>query len=1257
MRLRKAWLRYLVYALLGLALLAAGAVWLVRGETGLGWVAGWAQGASGGHLRLEAVQGRLVGPIRVGVLTWETETRRIRVSNLFLDWRPRELAQHRRLEVTRLAADEVLVEEIRPDPEPAKPPETLALPVALSLPQVTVTRLTVVKGGKRLAFQDLELALDKPAHTYRLALTHLASPWGRLAGRLELADQTPYALHAQAELEQPDQYRVAAQAGGELGRIRVQAKADQPLILEAQALVTPFAPLPLESAQARAESVNPRQFQAAWPIADLNLTADFKLLPDGRISGELVAKNRQPGPVDKERLPLVGLTGRFTGDQTDLALADLRLDLGPGGGLEGDGHWRGERLSLDLTTANLNPAALHSRLRPLRLAGGFELVASRDEQTLLARLRHDAYALDLDLGLKDLLLRVAAARLAAPQGELSAQGQVGLAGNQAFDLNGRMQHFNPASFGDFPAADLNARLTAKGQLTPKPRGSLEFRFDPSQLRGQPLAGQGRLVLEVDRLADSRVNLDLAENHLRLQGAFGRPGDKLAWQVDATRLDRFDARLRGQLTGEGSLSGTLAAPDVQLQASARDLAWAGDWVLARLEAKGRLEQGLDGPLEIDAQLSGLRGQGVRLDTASLKGGGTRSSHRLQASARGRMDANEGGDKGASLVDARAVLAGGWRDGQWSGQVRELENKGRHALFLHAPADLTLAPEHVNIARMALDYAGARLTLASLDWSPDRLASKGSVTGLRVARAMQLWSIPRNLWRGGIRLGGDWDLSLGATANGRASLWREAGDVTITTDPAVALELDNLRLDLAARDNALSADLAASGATLGILEVRAQSRLSRSDGVWGLAGNAPLGGEVVFGLPSLAWLAPFIDRSGNLVLAGAASARLDLGGTLASPRLGGDLAGEDMRLDWPAVGLKFKDGSIAAHLENDRLDLSRFQVMAGEGLLSAQGTAALRGDQAALDLTWRADKLQALSRPDRQLTVSGKGRVAVTGRQVELRGDLRADQALLELPKAETLTRSDDVVVLGRQGSVAQSTPLTVALDLGLDLGDNFILKGRGLDAQLAGKLRVRAAPRSQPRVTGTVKVAKGSYSAYGQRLTIERGVVDFQGLLDNPGLDILAMRRNQDVAAGVALTGTALAPRAQLVSEPEVPDTEKLSWLVLGRGTETASSVDLNLLTAAASALLAAGDSVSLQARIARQTGLDEVGLKGSGELENTVLTLGKRLSAKAYLTYEQGLTGVGNLVKLNYTLSRRWSVQAQTGRETAVDLFYTLGFD
>ena len=213
------------------------------------------------------------------------------------------------------------------------------------------------------------------------------------------------------------------------------------------------------------------------------------------------------------------------------------------------------------------------------------------------------------------------------------------------------------------------------------------------------------------------------------------------------------------------------------------------------------------------------------------------------------------------------------------------------------------------------------------------------------------------------------------------------------------------------------------------------------------------------------------------------------------------------------------------------------------------------------------------------------------------------------------------------------------------------------------MRVRTAGGRAPRVNGGIRVVDGTgtYKAYGQNLTIERGVLTFSGPYDNPSLNILAVRKRPEgeqltetnVEAGVQVRGTALSPVAKLVSTPTVPDSEKLSWLVLGHGMEGTSGNEAGVLSAAAGALLGGSGGGGFQERLANSLGVDELGLSQAKGLESTVVTVGKKISSRAYLSFEQGATTASSLVKLRYKLNPRITLQFQTGTNTALDVLYS----
>jgi translocation and assembly module TamB len=193
---------------------------------------------------------------------------------------------------------------------------------------------------------------------------------------------------------------------------------------------------------------------------------------------------------------------------------------------------------------------------------------------------------------------------------------------------------------------------------------------------------------------------------------------------------------------------------------------------------------------------------------------------------------------------------------------------------------------------------------------------------------------------------------------------------------------------------------------------------------------------------------------------------------------------------------------------------------------------------------------------------------------------------------------------------------------------------------------------------------GKYAAYGQQLSIDRGILTFNGPYDNPALNILAVRKlaegavpsETNVEAGVEVRGSALAPVAKLVSTPSVPDSEKLSWLVLGHGLEGTSGNEAGVLSAAAGALLG-GKGGGFTSRLANALGVDELGLSQGKGLESTVVTVGKRISSRVYLAFEQGATTASSLVKLRYKVNPRITLQFQTGTNTALDVLYSWAFD
>ena len=520
-----------------------------------------------------------------------------------------------------------------------------------------------------------------------------------------------------------------------------------------------------------------------------------------------------------------------------------------------------------------------------------------------------------------------------------------------------------------------------------------------------------------------------------------------------------------------------------------------------------------------------------------------------------------------------------------------------------------------------------------------------------------------WGGDLRIGGSIDVQ--ATPENfklAASLQRDSGDLQVTDpdDPKnpQRLGLVDLRLGLSARDGNWRLTQTISGGNLGRLEGE-QGLTAPPAAMWPPA-SAAVDGKIDLKVAQLGnwgrWLPAGWRLSGQL----DTTARIT--GQLGAPELSGELVGRNLAVRNLLQGVDWHDAQLRVRLDGSTARVETASVRAGDGQLGATGEIAL-GAAPRLDLNITADRFAALQRVDRRVVASGTARLQLDATSTLLTGQVRADEGRFDFSQSDApgladdvdVQRPEDAAARERAAAAARSQRRTV-LDLRADLGPAFTLKGRGLATRLAGELRL-TSPANKLAINGVIRAEDGNYAAYGQKLQVDRGLITFIGVADNPRLDIEATRPDlEDVRVGVIVTGTAQAPRVRLFSEPAMSDTDKLSWLLLGRASDGLGRTDLALLQRAAYALLAGeSDSPSLIERI----GLDELSVRqnDSGDTRETVVSLGKQLSRRWYVGYERSLNAAAGTWQLIYRAAKRFTLRAQSGTENALDLIWTWRWD
>jgi translocation and assembly module TamB len=497
---------------------------------------------------------------------------------------------------------------------------------------------------------------------------------------------------------------------------------------------------------------------------------------------------------------------------------------------------------------------------------------------------------------------------------------------------------------------------------------------------------------------------------------------------------------------------------------------------------------------------------------------------------------------------------------------------------------------------------------------------------------------------------------STLQGHLDIRREQGDAQINVTPrtlwrplglsqfGMRVEIKNARLTL--RGGVESSDY-------GKISVEGETSLNVPEGT--AIDDWPLTLRVQGDVPDLSKLAPLIGE--GIQLTGHLQLNAQHSGTFKKPVYHGTMTGSNLSLNDAGAGVMFSDGEVRFVLSDQKVVIERFIFKGGRGEMTMTGDVDLHEGKPRARLEVKANRLRLIRRPDMTLVVTGKADLSYDEQGVSLLGNLRTNYGSIQYRDSDVPGLSDDVVVLGEQPQTSGVDLANVQFDV--DLGRNFRFRGYGIDTKLVGTLKLRARPNQALTAYGNVRAEEGTYRAYGQRLDIRRGIITFLGALENPTLDILAIRENSSVDAGVAVTGTAMRPNVVLYSNPSMTTNETLSWLLFDHGTENMDKGDAAILFQLMNNVLAGGTGTTLTEEIFGGV-IDQINVV-AGQMEDgtttQIVTVSKRLGKNLSIGLDKSLNGLQDAVRLTWRLSRKWSIMSRFGvDDSTMDARYSISF-
>ncbi|KEX92963.1 hypothetical protein HA62_16280 [Pseudomonas putida] len=1220
-------LKITLLAVLAMLMLVVLTVATVLGTaTGSRWALGFVPGLS-----LDNFQGRLGGQWSADHVLWQQDTSRVELDKVIFAWSPLCLTRMT-LCIGQLKADRVSL-QLPPDAQeessgPISLPD-LKLPLALELGDIQVGSL-LFNGSEQL--KGLQLAAHWTANGLQIDSVQLQRDELslHLSGLLQPTGNWPLKAEGKLTLPAPGSgpWALALKIDGDLLKT-LNLKADSSGYLSGQ-LTGQLQPL-VENLPATLR-ISADGFKPSADLPDTLQLNQLELTGAGDLKNgyQLVGKATLPaeqGPVG------LALQGKVDANGAQIAALDLTANDKQSLKLTGQLDWS-KGLSADAKVAwldfpwhRLYPLIDEPQVALRSFNGDVSYTDGKYLGHFDAALDGPAGAFSLTSPFAGDLTKIYLQQIQLVAGQGKAEGHLnlqfadGIAWDTALDLSA----IDPAYWVAELPGTLAGPLRSKGEMKNETL-SLSADLDlKGKLRGQPAVLQAKADGSGEQWNLKALQIRLGDNSINGKGSLQQ---KLTGQIDIklARLAQLWPQLRGQINGRVDVAGTLKAPQGKLGLQGTQLAFQDN----RLQSLN-LDATLDSAqrAKIDLKGSGIQAGDTSLGTLTASGQGDIKNQKLSLDLQGPKL------KLALGLDG-ALDKGNWRGRLASGDIQA----GGQDWKLQGPAKLErLADGKINFG--AHCWASGPASLCGED---QRLMPEPKLRyHLKQfpIDSLAQW-LPKDFaWQG--RLNADVQLDLPASGpNGVISIDASGGTLRVREkDQWLDFPYQTLKLTSQLTPKRIDTELDFVGGKLGELRVQAQ--------INPLPKNKPMTGTFRLNGLDVSVARPFVPMVEKL------SGRLNGSGTIAggllAPQVNGNLLLSDGEVSGAELPMEIQALQLQALIAGESVQLNGNWKSGKAGQGSLNGNVAW-GQALVVDLALKGSQLPVSVEPYAKVEVAPDLKISMKGDELAIAGKVRVpkgDITIRELPPS-TVKVSDDTVIIGQQTEEGKP-PLAMKMDIDVVVGeDKLSFAGFGLTANVQGHVHIG----DNMDTRGELWLNDGRYRAYGQRLTVRRARLLFAGPIDQPYLDIEAIRQTDDVIAGIRLSGSAEQPTTQIFSEPALAQEQALSYLVLGRPLSS-NGEDNNMLAQAALGLGLMGSS-GVTGGLAKNLGIEDFQLDTEGSGNATSVVASGNLSEKLSLRYGVGVFEPANTIALRYKLSKKVYLEAAGGVASSLDIFYKRDF-
>jgi translocation and assembly module TamB len=407
------------------------------------------------------------------------------------------------------------------------------------------------------------------------------------------------------------------------------------------------------------------------------------------------------------------------------------------------------------------------------------------------------------------------------------------------------------------------------------------------------------------------------------------------------------------------------------------------------------------------------------------------------------------------------------------------------------------------------------------------------------------------------------------------------------------------------------------------------------------------------------APILEAGGRRA-SGQAAIDMTATGTPQAPRVNGSITLTNAEIQDYAQGANLSQINARIDATGDTITITRFHATAGQGNIELAGTIGAFAPGLPVDLHLTAHNARPLASDlltatlNADLTVKGQaqGILDASGKVLLQKVEINIPDSLPTSVATLNVHRPGEKPPAPPPPGAAAPPPAFVRLDIIVDAPSNIFVRGKGLDAEMGGKLTITGTSAA-PQIAGGFDMRNGTFSLAGANLTFTKGSIGFNGSSSagkiDPTLNFVADNYANGYDAQLHITGYADNPKITLTSTPDLPQDEILAHLLFGTSMTNLSPFQIAEIGAALAELSGATGSGGPLGSLRKGLGLDRLSV-GGGSGSGPTVEAGKYVAKGVYVGAKQATGGGGGtqaLVQIDITRHLKLNTTLGTGGGSA----------